>query len=170
MFALECFVRDVEVLCRRLLALGVSAERFHKIREAINLDCCKSFVPDAGIVPDRRVEDFIPVEVRGVFGEIFVQPVRGHDDRIFLETPARSLLLSRQELQARRFDRGEALFRARNGRRGDDRLRLPVTACERAADDQRESESTVTRTPAPVAPLASRGVSESAYAVPAISM
>src|SRR5205814_7918410 len=97
--------------------------------------------------------------------------IAGDDDRILIEFPAGRFLLARQKLEARRFDGREVDLVADLMRRRVYDRRAPA-ACRRERDQDRESDSrnaTVTRTPAPVAPRASREVSCSAYAVPAIS-
>src|SRR5581483_1288093 len=96
-----------------------------------------------------------------------------NDERIFLQLPARRLLSSRKELQAGGIERGEVHFlvRHRGARR---RIAIAVAVAGEEKRKQKEGggnaprlrhrtsdsrNSIVTRTPAPVAPLASRGVS-----------
>src|SRR5213075_2756048 len=100
------------------------------------------------------------------------QPFARNDDRILRQLPSGRFLLPRKELQARRLVRREVLFLLL--RDDDRRVRAAIAAnvASEGEKDQRESDSrnaTVTRTPAPVAPRASREFSCSAYAVPAMS-
>src|SRR5438067_2436029 len=109
--------------------------------------------------------------MRRVSVEVRCQMITGNDDGILVEFPAGRFLLTRQKLQARRLDRREVDLVADLMRRGVHDRRAPAARCGER-DQDRDSDSrnaTVTRTPAPVAPRASREVSCSAYAVPAIS-
>jgi len=72
--------------------------------------------------------------MRRVLIEIFSEAIGGDDDRILLEAPARRFLLSRQELKARRLDRGEAFFLRRSRRRRDRATRV---AAARSNDQRR---------------------------------
>src|SRR2546428_7898530 len=108
-----------------------------------------------------------------VLSEIDGEAIAGNDDGILFQPPAGNFLLTRKELQAGRIDGGEADLRlTRRGRRTH-RVGATAIACDEGGGDQeRDSDcrrATVTRTPAPVAPRDSRGVSCSAYAVPAMS-
>ena len=108
--------------------------------------------------------------MRRVAVEIACQVIARNDDRIFIQFPSGRFLLSWQKLKARRFDRREVDLLRRVRRRLHDRS--APAARHRERDQERESDSRnaiVTRTPAPVAPRASRAVSCSAYAVPAMS-
>ena len=112
--------------------------------------------------------------MRRVFAEVGDQARRRDDDGILLQLPAGRFLVAGEELQTRGVDGREVdLALRRRGRGGRDFLRLVAAArAEERRDYERESDSRklmVTRTPAPVAPFASRGVSDSAYAVPAMS-
>src|SRR5215213_1929171 len=110
MFGQERFIRDVDELNIAVLPRRVRAERFHEIGEAVNLDGRESVAVDGCVVADRAVEYVVAGEVRHILIEIRAEAVCGNDRRILFETPALCLLLSWQKLQARRFDRGEALF------------------------------------------------------------
>jgi len=104
-----------------------------------------------------------------VRAEVRAETVAGDDDRVLLQAPAAGLLVTGEELQAGGVDdRVVDLRLGCAGGRG--RFLRAAAAGGQQQDDQSERrKAMVTRTPAPVAPRASRAVSLSAYAVPAIS-
>src|SRR6185436_5059102 len=144
--------------------------RFHEVGEAEDLDDRESVVGGRRVLARGQVDHFITREVRAVGAEVGVDAIARHDDRVFLELPALRLLMPGEELQAGRVDDREVDFRLRR-RRDRNLFRGPAARGEqdRYEGDSDCRSSIVTRTPAPVAPFASRGVSFSAYAVPAIS-